>query len=532
MQRFTQLFLQLDQSNKTKEKVQALVRYFEEAEDQDKVWAIALLSGKRPKRSIRTSDLREWACDLSGLPAWLFEETYHIVGDLAETLAKVLHFEGKESTKSLSEWMQAILKLKDLEPEAKKAFILQSWSEMDEWQRFVFNKMLMGGFRMGVSQKLTARALALYTQKEESEIAHRLTGNWQAQNTSFQKLILEEKAADDYSKPYPFYLAYALEDKPEELGDIQNWQAEWKWDGIRGQIIFRGGHFYLWSRGEELISEKFPEFEELVSLIPDGTVIDGEILTYKDGQILPFQDLQTRIGRKKLSPKLLKEHPAVLRAYDLLEWEGKDLRGYPLQKRRALLEALCRQNHLHESALQLSTVLQAKSWEELAEHRATAREQRSEGLMLKRLDSIYQHGRKKGDWWKWKLEPLTIDAVLIYGMRGHGRRTNLYTDYTFAVWDGAKLVPFTKAYSGLSDAEFREVDRFIKQNTLERFGPVRSVKPELVFEIAFEGIQASKRHKSGIALRFPRMKRWRKDKPKEEANSLQDLKDMLEIYGS
>lgn len=531
MQRFTELFLQLDQSTKTTAKLRALVDYFEDAEDADKVWAIALLSGKRPKRSIRSTDLREWACDLSGLPPWLFEETYHIVGDLAETLAKVLDQKEGSSTKSLSAWMTEILSLQSAEPEAKKAFILDAWNSLDEWQRFVFNKMLMGGFRMGVSQKLTAKALAQYTQKPESEIAHRLTGNWEAQNTNFKKLILEERAADDYSKPYPFYLAYALEDEVEDLGPCDQWQAEWKWDGIRGQVIFRGGEYYLWSRGEELISEKFPEFKSLIGKVPDGTVLDGEILIYKDAKLMPFQDLQTRIGRKKVGPKLLKDHPAVLRAYDILEYEHKDVRNKTMAERRKLLESIFNQAHLHESALQLSPVIETENWEQLKELRGEARRHRSEGLMLKRKDSPYQHGRKKGDWWKWKLEPLTVDAVLIYGMRGHGRRANLYTDYTFAVWDEDQLVPFTKAYSGLTDAEFREVDRFIKQNTLERFGPVRSVKPELVFEIAFEGIQESKRHKSGIALRFPRMKRWRRDKPLKEANTLQDLKDMLDIYG-
>jgi len=531
MQGFTRLFLELDQSNKTTAKLKALVRYFETAEDADRVWAIALLTGKRPKRTIRSSDMRLWAQELSGLPEWLFEETYHIVGDLAETIAKVLPPAEKSSQLSLNQWMQTIIAQRDREPEAKKAFILDTWNRLENWDRFVFNKMIMGGFRMGVSQKLTAKALAQFTGKEESEIAHRLTGNWDPSLINFEELILSENAADDHSKPYPFYLAYALDSLPEDLGDIHNWQAEWKWDGIRGQLILRGGSFYLWSRGEDLISEKFPEFESLLATLPDGLVIDGEILIFKDGRLQNFNELQTRIGRKNLSKKMLQERPAVLRAYDILEWEGQDIRNKALKDRRALLEKLFHDYDLSNSCLQLSPIIDARNWSELAEIRSTARENRSEGLMLKHKESPYQHGRKKGDWWKWKLEALSIDAVLIYGMRGHGRRSNLYTDYTFAVWDKEALVPFAKAYSGLTDAEFKEVDRFIKANTLERFGPVRSVKPELVFELAFEGIQESKRHKSGIALRFPRMKRWRKDKPASEANTLRDLKDLLKIYG-
>ncbi len=531
MRLFTELFLALDQSTKTTVKTAALVHFLEQADDKDKLWAIALLSGKRPKRIIRNSDLRLWARELSNLPEWLFEETYHIVGDLAETIAKVLPPNEGKNEQSLSDWMEQILACRDLELADKKSFILSAWNHLDEWERFVFNKMLMGGFRLGLSQKLSARALAQYTQKEESEIAHRLMGNWEAQDHSFEELFLAEKANDDYSKPYPFYLAYALEEEVSELGAPENWQAEWKWDGIRGQLIFRGDQYFLWSRGEELISEKFPEFKNLLGRIPNGTVLDGEVLTFKEGQVEPFQHLQTRIGRKKVGAKMLREHPAILRAYDILEWQGEDLRERPLAERRKILEALFKDQNLGDSPLQLSPTLEAKNWEELAQLRSKARRYRCEGLMLKRKDSPYQHGRKKGDWWKWKLDPLSIDAVLIYGMRGHGRRSNLYTDYTFDLWQGDELVPFTKAYSGLSDAEFRQVDQFIKKNTLERFGPVRSVKPELVFEIAFEGIQESKRHKSGLALRFPRMKRWRQDKKASEANTLNDLKDMLRLYG-
>lgn len=531
MQLFTRLFLELDQTNKTKAKVQALVNFFEKADDADKVWCIALLSGKRPKRSIRSNDIREWTAELSGLPRWLFEETYHIVGDLAETVAKVLPPAREETDYSLSYWMDYILALREMELPERKAHVLQAWNRLNEWERFVFNKMMMGGYRMGVSQKLMVRTLSKHTGKEEAELAHRLMGNWDPQKEKFESLILEKKKADDLSKPYPFYLAYQLDGGPQDIGSPDEWLAEHKWDGIRGQLVVRGGQHFVWSRGEELVTDKFPEFEQAPALLPDGTVIDGEILPFKDGQILPFRDLQTRIGRKNVTKKILEKAPVVIRAYDLLEHEGEDIRKKPQAERRQLLEKILADLPPNQ-LIQLSQLINYSSWQELAQIRESSRAQSSEGIMLKHKQGQYQVGRKKGDWWKWKVDPLTIDAVLIYAMRGHGHRANLYTDYTFAVWKGEELVPFTKAYSGLTDAEFRQVDNFVKRNTVERFGPVRSVKAELVFELAFEGIQKSSRHKSGVALRFPRMKRWRKDKPKEEANTLEDLHEMLEAYGS
>ncbi len=530
MKHFSALFRNLDETNKTNAKVAALVQYFEKADDADKVWCIGLLSGKRPKRAVRSNDLREWCTEQSGLPAWLFEETYHIVGDLAETIAKVLPPPQSTSDYSLTHWMNYILALGNCEPEERKNRVLQAWNQLDDFERFVFNKLMMGGFRVGLSQKLMVRALSHHTGKDESELAHRIMGNWSPAGQSFDQLILEESKEDDLSRPYPFYLAYALDEGPEDIGSPTEWLAEHKWDGIRGQLIVRGNRHYLWSRGEELITDKFPEFEQAPGLLPNGTVLDGEILPFKDGKILGFQELQTRIGRKNVTASILKKAPVVMRLYDLLEWEGKDLRQKPQAERRQRLEELY--NGIPGNPLlQLSETVSFQSWEELADIRSRSREIQSEGIMLKHKQGTYQVGRKKGDWWKWKVEPLTIDAVMIYAMRGHGRRANLYTDYTFAVWKGEELVPFTKAYSGLTDAEFRKVDAFVKRNTVERFGPVRSVKPELVFEIAFEGIQKSKRHKSGVALRFPRMKRWRQDKPVKEANTLADLHLLLEQFG-
>jgi len=528
MKDFAQLFNALDQTNSTLKKVAALKDYFDKSDDSDKLWTIAILSHKRPKRTVKTTFLRQWAAELGGIPDWLFEDAYHTVGDLAESIALIVPEAESSNSKSLSEWIETIKSLDKAPDETKKNTILNAWNSMNTSERFVFNKLITGGFRMGVSQKLMTRALAQHTEIEESELAHRLMGNWEPSSTTFDDLIYSKDSAADLSKPYPFYLAYQLEGEPQELGSTEDWFAERKWDGIRGQLIVRGGELFVWSRGEELVTDRFPEFEPLKEILPDGTVLDGEIIPIKDGHPLPFGLMQKRIGRKTVSKKILEEVPIHLIAYDLLEHNGKDLRQEPMHNRRELLEDLLSQRKFEK--LLLSELVDFKAWQDLAEVREHSREHFCEGLMLKRKDSAYQVGRKKGDWWKWKVDPLVIDAVMIYAQKGHGRRANLYTDFTFAVWNGEQLVPFTKAYSGLTDAEMRQVDSFVKKNTIDRFGPVRSVTPELVFEIAFEGINESTRHKSGVALRFPRISRWRKDKPKEEANTLEDLKGLLKTY--
>ena len=532
MKYFTTLFTKLDQTTKTNAKVDALATYFKEAPDSDKLWTIALLSHRRPKRTVTTTLLRKWAAEYAAIPLWLFEESYHIVGDLAETIAAVLPPPQHRSEESLTFWVKYIQGLGNLEEDQKNEHVNSAWNQLNRNERFIFNKFITGGFRLGVSQKLMVRALSKATEIEENKLAHRLMGNWTPDTTTFEKLILDDNPLDDISKPYPFYLAYALEDSPHTLGNPQDWSAEWKWDGIRGQLIIRLDKHFLWSRGEELVTDKFPEFEPLAALVPNGTVFDGEILPFKDGQPLPFQALQTRIGRKNVTKKILTTTPVILKAYDLLEFDGEDWRAKPFQLRRDKMIALIEANPSIHSLLKISEQVPFDQWEILAEARQQARSLASEGLMLKRKDAPYQSGRKKGDWWKWKVDPLIIDAVMIYAQSGHGRRANLFTDFTFAVWNGDALVPFTKAYSGLTDKEFREITAWVRKNTIERFGPVRSVKPTFVFEIAFEGINASTRHKSGVALRFPRIKRWRKDKPIAEANTLDDLKAMLEIYGS
>lgn len=416
-----------------------------------------------------------------------------------------------------------------LEAPEKKDAVLAAWDTLDHTERFLFNKLITGGLRIGVSQKLMTRALAQATGIEETTLAHRLMGDWTPETTTFDELILTDDGGATLSRPYPFYLAHPVEDVAS-LGASSDWRAEYKWDGIRGQLILRGGDHFLWSRGEELITDGFPEFSVLSDYVEGNAVIDGEILGWRDGAPLPFNSLQRRIGRKTASKKMRDEAPVILQTYDLLEDNGVDIRKLPYDERRARLAALL-SGLPSECPIGLSASVPFKSWDELADIRADARERGVEGVMLKRGTSPYLAGRKRGDWWKWKVEPLTIDAVMIYAQAGHGRRANLYTDFTFAVWSGNELVPFTKAYSGLTDKEFREITAWVRKNTRERFGPVRSVTPEHVFEIAFEGIHKSPRHKSGIALRFPRMLRWRRDKPVQQANTLDDLNEMLGMYG-
>lgn len=528
MKQFADLITQLDQTNKTLKKVAALKAYFELASDDDKLWTIAILSHKRPKRTVKTTELKEWSAEVAEIPFWLFEETYHIVGDLAETLAKIHPNLNATSDYSLTYWIEYIKNFSTLEEATKKAAVLKAWNTLDPTERFVFNKLITGGWRIGLSQKLMTRALAEHTEIEENVLAHRLMGKWSPNTTNYHQLVIEPDPLEQVSQPYPFYLANALESKPSELGNVSDWQAEYKWDGIRGQLIKRKGEVFIWSRGEELVTDKFPELVELGNHLPDGVVIDGEIMGYKDEYPLNFNDLQTRIGRKNVTKAILEKVPVILMAYDLLEHNQIDLREKPLAERRQLLEQVV--GNCESNNLKISENITTDSWEALIQIRKNSREQQAEGLMLKALNSTYKVGRKKGDWWKWKVDPLSIDAVLIYAMRGHGQRANLYSDYTFAVWDGEEMVSFTKAYSGLTMAEIKAVDKYVKANTIDRFGPVRSVTPKLVFEIGFEGIAESKRHKSGVALRFPRILRWREDKPMEEANTLDDLKDLLKIY--
>jgi DNA ligase 1 len=527
MKKFARLFATIDETTASNEKIAALVEYFRGAPPSDAVWAVHFLSGRRPKRLIGSRKLASWAAQEAGIPDWLFEESYHSVGDLAETITLILPDGGGSSEQPLSHWVEdRLLRLRGEEDDVQREVMVRSWRELDQRERLVWNKLITGSFRVGASQRLVIRALAEVSGVDEGVIAHRLMGVWEPTAEFFQRLIAADTRDADVSRPYPFFLAHPLEGEPADLGELQEWLAEWKWDGIRAQLISRAGRTFLWSRGEELLAGRFPEVEDIGALLPEGTVIDGELLPWVDGAPLPFAQLQRRIGRKNLSQKILEEVPAVLVAYDLLEVAGADIRALPLSERRSRLVELLRP--LPSSGrLILSPGVVSSSWEMLSQTCRTAREVGAEGLMLKRLSSQYGVGRRRGDWWKWKVDPLTVDAVLIYAQPGSGKRAGLFTDYTFGIWEGNHLVPFAKAYSGLTDEEIKKVDAFVRRNTLEKFGPVRTVKPELVFELHFEGIQRSSRHKSGIAVRFPRMARWRTDKKAEEADTIETVRRLL-----
>jgi DNA ligase-1 len=527
MKGFAALFSQLDQTTRTTVKLEAMVDYFRQADPRDAAWAAYFLCGRRPKRAITTKLLRAWAMELAEISEWLFEDCYDAVGDLGETIALLLP-EPRESTlPGLADLVETqLLPLQDMNDAERKQVVLSAWNVATTTERLIVNKLITGGFRVGVSQLLVVRALAEVSGQPATTIAHRLMGQWSPTPEFYRSLIADEGGQAHLSRPYPFFLAHALEKEPELQGDANQWQAEWKWDGIRAQLIRRQGTTFVWSRGEELVSDRYPELLSLGKLIPDGVALDGELLPWGGDRPLPFAELQKRIGRKSLSKKLLADVPVVFMAYDLLEHGGEDCRSWPLSKRRAALEDLV--GEVGDPRLKLSPVIEFTSWEDMAKIRTQSRQRGVEGMMLKRKESPYRVGRVRGDWWKWKIEPLTMDAVLTAAQRGHGKRASLYTDYTFSVWDAGHLVTVAKAYSGLTDAEIRDVDAFVRANILEKFGPVRTVRPQLVFELGFEGIQASLRHKSGVAVRFPRILRMRSDKKIEEADSLDNLRRLLE----
>lgn len=544
MKAFAELYGQLDATTSSNAKRDALVRYFACASPADAAWAVYFLAGGRPRQLVPTRLLRELAISLSGLPDWLFEESYQAVGDLAETFSLLLPEAAHSSDAGLAYWVEdCLLPLRGLPPETLAQRLPPLWAQLDRQSLLVCLKLVTGSFRVGVSKLLVTRALAQLADIDSKRVAQRLVGYTDLSHRptaqGYLKLIAaesEDEHAQRGGQPYPFFLAHALQQPVDQfdalLGPPQAWQAEWKWDGIRAQVVKREGQLWVWSRGEELLTERFPELQALAAVLPDGCVVDGEIVVWRDG-VQPFALLQQRIGRKTLGKKILADAPVVLLGYDLLEWQGADWRSRPQAERRAQLEALV-QTTAHP-ALRLSPVLQGDTWAELAAQREASRSLGVEGLMLKARDALYGVGRTKdmGVWWKWKIDPFSVDAVLIYAQRGHGRRASLYSDYTFAVWDAPagspqrSLVPFAKAYSGLSDEEMRKVDAIIRKTTVETFGPVRRVTPTLVFELGFEGIALSKRHKSGIAVRFPRMLRWRLDKPVDEADDLATLQSLL-----
>ncbi len=561
MKAFSRLFDELDASTATRAKTDALKRYFAVTPARDAAWAVYFLAGGKPRQVVPTGLLRALVCERAVVPEWLFDESYHAVGDLAETIANVLPPPTRTSDVGLADWIELrLLPLRGADPLAQAQRVAGYWDELDRSGRFLLTKLIGGGFRVGVSKLLVQRALAESAGIDAKIVAQRMMGYTDARSTPdearFRRLTAAsvEGDASDAGQPYPFFLAHQLDAPLAEfearLGAPDQWLVEWKYDGIRAQIVRRAGGVWVWSRGEELVTDRFPEIVALAAPLPDGTVLDGEIVVWKNGGPAAFSLLQQRIGRKTLTKKVLADAPVGFIAYDLLEWQGRDLRDAPQRERRALLEAFA------PAGMHLSPAETGATWDHLAQLRTASRERGVEGFMLKRLDARYGTGRTKADgsWWKWKIDPMSVDCVLIYAQAGHGRRASVYTDYTFAVWsrtphdadeaaavidaiarrepaqpDALQLVAFAKAYSGLTDEEFRGVDRIIRRDTLEKFGPVRSVKPTLVFELGFEGINRSPRHKSGIAVRFPRMLRLRADKPIHEADTLQSLEALLKI---
>ena len=532
---FAQLYEAIDSTTSTNAKVAAMVRYFTTAPHADAAWAVYFLTGRRLKRLAAPGAVREWALAAAELEPWLLEECYAIVGDGAETIALVMDQvppAAAEPDVPLAEWVEArLLGLRDVDAAGQQARVIGWLRSLDRLQRFVLLKLVTGEFRVGVSHTLVVRALAQAAGLPATVLAARLMGDWSPSPEWFSTALSPSETDQDRSRPYPFYLASPLDDDPAVLGDPAEWLVEWKWDGIRAQLVRRAGQVHLWSRGEELITHRFPEIAAAATRLPDGTVIDGEVLAFRDGAPLPFSALQQRIGRQKQVAQMVRAVPAVLMAYDILEDEGVDVRALTLdERRRRLVHRLAPggEGGGPEGVLRVSATVDAVTWAALAEERAASRARGVEGLMLKRRSSAYGVGRKRGDWWKWKIEPYTIDAVLVYAQPGSGRRASLLTDYTFAVWDGTELVPIAKAYSGLSNAEIDEMDRWIRRHTRERFGPVRHVEPTHVFELGFEGIARSPRHRSGIAVRFPRMLRWRRDKAAAEADTLDTVRRLLE----
>jgi len=530
---FVALYQALDRTTATGAKVAALEHYLRDATPLDAVWAIHYLTGRRGKRPVASRLLRAWAAEHTALPEWLIDASYHAVGDLAETLALLCaRGEGGAVTEgSLADFVAVEVRALASAPEAEqRARIVAWWRAFDTEACLVVHKLLTGGFRIGVSATLVARALAAVLGREPSQVAHRLMGAWLPDAAFAERLFAADDAGADRSRPYPFYLASPLEGEVAALGAPDEWLAEWKWDGIRAQLLVRGGEAFLWSRGEELITARFPEVTVAARALPDGTVLDGELVPWREGRVLPFGVLQTRIGRTNLTMRALREAPVLLLAFDVLELAGEDQRAKPQRVRRAALEGLVATLPA-EGAVRLSPAVAVPSWEALAVLRAASRDRGVEGVMLKRWEAPYRVGRPRGDWWKWKVEPRTVDVVLVQAQAGHGRRASLYTDYTFAVWEGEALVPVAKAYSGLDDAEITRLDSWIRAHTLQRFGPVRTVEPHHVFELGFEGIQRSTRHKAGVALRFPRILRWRTDKGVRDAGTLAELQALVASAG-
>jgi DNA ligase-1 len=524
MQGFSELFHDLDGMTKTGDRIGRMIDYFKSVDPEDAGWAGWFLAGNRIKGAVRTGDLRVLASAKSGWPLWLIEESYERVGDLAETLSLLIVGNPEAKPLSLAEVVvQMLLPLVSADGVEKAERVRQAWEHLRPMDLLPFHKLLTGGFRVGVSKGNLCKALAEVGGVQPAVIAQRMSGEWDPRTRPFSEIIGEPGNQGSTCLPFPFCLASPLQVEPSDIGQADQWWAEWKWDGIRCQLLRAESGGMIWTRGDESAGESFPELLDLCPHLPRGTILDGEILAWGAEGLRSFSRLQKRLGRKVPGPSLFKKEPVRFMAYDLLRLGGEDLRDFPFVERRKKLEEVIRA--LPDGfPIGLSARVEGESWEELAWMREESRDRGVEGLMLKRVNSVYSSGRVKGDWYKWKVDPFVADMVVVGAQMGHGKRSNLYSDYTLAVLDArGELVTVAKAYSGLSDEELKEVDRFVRKNITGKFGPVRSVKPEIVFEVAFEGARASGRHKSGVALRFPRIQSWRKDKTPAEVDTLETL---------
>ena len=527
MKKFAALFHDLDSMTKTNDRLDRLVTYFENACHEDSIWVCWFLAGNRIKGAIKTGELRSFLSEKVNLPLWLIEECHDRVGDLAETVSLLAGSDSGNKSFGLNKIIREfLLPLRAMDTEERKTTLYRAWDQLSMDEMLPFHKLLTGGFRMGVSKGNLCKALARVGKVEPAVIAQRLSGNWTCDDLTMEGILdPPDEGKDGMNRPFPFCLASPLQEKATSLGEVEDWQVEWKWDGIRAQLLTTGGGGgMLWSRGEESIDESFPEVLECIPYLPPGLCMDGEILAWGREGLRSFSRLQKRLGLKNPGPSIQRKEPVRFQAYDLLRVDGKDLRSLPMGERRKKLEDLLNKMPGH-LPLGISPLVQEKSWGDLEIRRKESRDRGVEGFMLKRKDSKYESGRVKGAWFKWKVDPFLADMVVVSAQLGHGKRANLYSDYSLAVWDeSGRLVTVAKAYSGLSNEEIEEVDKFVRKNITGKFGPVRGVNPSLVFEIAFEGAQPSGRHKSGVALRFPRIHRWRKDKKIEEADTLEMIR--------
>jgi DNA ligase-1 len=494
----------------------ALLRHWFATEpDPDRGYALAAITGELDFPAAKAGLIRELAA--ARTDPTLFALAYDYVGDLAETVALMWPGRPRGEPPALAAVVEALRTT----PKARLPALVAGWLDaLDASARLALLKLITGGLRVGVSARLAKLALAEWSGRPVEAIEE----VWHGLAPPYATLFawLEDRGARPDPGGLPTFRPLMLAN-PLEVSDLaglraEEFRAEWKWDGIRVQLVSGPGGRKIFSRGAEDISEAFPD---ILGAMAFHAVLDGELLVLREGEVAPFGDLQQRLNRKQVSQKLLRDHPAHVRLYDLLFDGAEDLRGQPFDHRRARLEAWWQRTRPPRT--DLSPLVPFASWDQLGTIHEGARAAGVEGLMLKRADSPYLQGRPKGFWFKWKRAALTIDAVLMYAQRGHGKRSSFYSDYTFGLWRGSELVPVGKAYSGFTDEELRFLDRFVRDNTTERFGPVRAVAPKLVLEIAFDAAQVSNRHRSGVALRFPRIARLRTDKPAEEADRLDVL---------